>query len=1626
MPPAVCSVRMSSRTTINGWLLDDDRVDPGSGHALPCSHETLPDCQGVARLLARLPSAQSAWALRRSLAPLLELKHPALLPTLDIFAEEEQLFLVSGPPLGASLTGTADDITPAALGAQLAGGLAALHAVGLFHGAIGPDRVFVDAGRAVLGGLGDGIIGAQTSPYAAPELAEDGPGAAADVYALGALLRERRSGTNVTPGSHDTLAGVLDRMTSSAPEARPAAAEVATLLTRLSSTAPPTGAPRVERYRRLKELGRGGMGVVFLAEDTLLDRRVALKAVLVHGSGEARFRREARALAALDHPGVVKVLDFGYEDGRPFLAMEFIEGVGLDDWLLETPMPPLAEVVRLSVALADALAHVHDRGLIHRDLKPSNVLLRGGLDPVLLDFGLVTEGSERSQQLTRTGQAIGTPAYMSPEQAAGSAELGPAADIYSLGAVLFELATGEPPFSGETPLSVLHKVLETSPPPPGSLRPGLPPGLDRICLKAMARAPADRYPTAAALADDLRALEAGDAVEAERGALGRRIRAAKHASRRELAAGLGALALLLLTFAAAALVGQVSERRDEAAREQAAADQLAVLRARAGELPPERRADAEALLLAFIEEPAITETRALHEAWWWWAGEQREAERTLTALAHAWAAAREPADALRALTALAASFDEVDNPSGFAITLDRLQSEHPDAWASDPVVAGLREREAIGRRSFGALTPRADDPWADALTALASAREYPEYAAVRAVTQTPDGLLIEQRSGEFVLVAEDEALTLLRALPLADDAPTPGAESALLVSRSQRLLALEEGRLLTVPLPPGLPTQHTRAVGPFDAARPGGGPLYYLTIANHRRLLSLTPGEGGWALGEPHAATNLLNSRMSDSAAVDLDGDGEEELAVVTAEWGSYDARVYKHGEDGLALTARLRIGTGQSLATPRGPGGRRLLAVNTHGEGHGFDEANSTTRSWSLHLLRLNGGALEQVDQRDFPRRHKGYAGLTRLLAGDLDGDGLDEVLSYKCDQPFYREEPDGRCVLEIHALTAGRQLLRLYDIQVLAAVQLDDDPADELLVRVAGSPSLYAVGVGGESLPIRAAAPGPAPAPAPTGSDPTFAERWDRAEALVAAGLPAAASLQLERLAKRTPDAQHAAEALLRAAGLAREEGAWERCGALHEAARALPGVRLTDAGGVDCLMRTGSYEAAASEASALLATGALSSADGARLSGLVAALAPALEIDRLDLTGPLHPSWRVLDAAGLSHRPLDGGLHVRSASDSHPLARLPLLRTGDGAFGLDVSMLMTRIEWSAGLAVSLETPSGERIFTVRHRGQGGGGTIRQKSQCETSAGRKNQHGVPVAPDRATTVVLRGLVSPSDGTITCGTDIDGELLLTASWDIAPDERGARYTLVLEGDGFPGDGFAASAILEQITLRGLAVESPPDGATLDASALMVSGRASEALAATPGLSGAALWLALDASGRRDEADAALASVPTPEMMTLLRFFPERVIPSLRAKGGDDLWLLIAQAWVGPMSAHPSDRAARQPLLLTLGGLEAVEPADAEEAEAVIALLLISAEAHREVQRREQAEVAARRAEALSLAHGLGGAASARLTLARLAAESGDRAIAAELAAAAVAASETPELIEDRIAFDPLLSALPR
>ncbi|HJZ92393.1 MAG TPA: WD40 repeat domain-containing serine/threonine-protein kinase, partial [Gemmataceae bacterium] len=348
--------------------------------------------------------------------------------------------------------------------------------------------------------------------------------------------------------------------------------------------APPPGR-RFGDYELLAELARGGMGVVYKARQLSANRVVALKMTLAGQFASAtdlqRFRQEAEAAANLDHPSILPIYDVSAAEGQSYFTMKLVEGGSLADHLKQSPRTNVRGLVALLEQVARGVHYAHQRGILHRDLKPSNILLVDPDTPLIADFGLAKK-VEADSSLTQSGAIVGTPSYMAPEQARGDKPITTAADTYSLGAILYEMLTGQPPFKGESVAQTLRMVEEHEPLPPRRLNPACDADLEAVALKCLEKDPARRYESASALANDLAAWGRGEPVSARRAGAGRR--AWKWVKRNPAVAGLSAAVILVLaagSIISAVYAARAGRRAKEAAEnEQAARQQEQIVRNR--------------------------------------------------------------------------------------------------------------------------------------------------------------------------------------------------------------------------------------------------------------------------------------------------------------------------------------------------------------------------------------------------------------------------------------------------------------------------------------------------------------------------------------------------------------------------------------------------------------------------------------------------------------------------------------------------------------------------------------------------------------------------------------------------------------------------------------------------------------------------------------------------------------------------------------------------------------------------------------------------------------------------------------------------------------------------------------
>jgi ABC-type amino acid transport substrate-binding protein/tRNA A-37 threonylcarbamoyl transferase component Bud32 len=366
---------------------------------------------------------------------------------------------------------------------------------------------------------------------------------------------------------------------------------------------------RIGDYELLSEIASGGMGVVYRARQVSLGRLVAVKLILkgrlASPAEVRRFHAEARAAARLDHPGIVAIYDVGEHQGQAWFSMKLVEGGALGQHLpsFSADLPGAA---KLLASVARAVQHAHEHGVLHRDLKPGNILIDQDDQPLVTDFGLakcvVSEDASTVDTLTQSGAILGTPGYMAPEQAAGRKQLTPAIDVYALGAILYHLLTGQPPFKGDSLLDTLEQVRSREPVSPRQLNPKAPRDLETICLECLEKDPSRRYPSADDLADDLDRWARGEPIRARPAGPLRRL--SRYGRRHALALGFAALTACLLAAVALLALLLTSRKQEQPDDSWARVERVGVLRIATDPTYPPMEFHQEGRLVGFDVELA--------------------------------------------------------------------------------------------------------------------------------------------------------------------------------------------------------------------------------------------------------------------------------------------------------------------------------------------------------------------------------------------------------------------------------------------------------------------------------------------------------------------------------------------------------------------------------------------------------------------------------------------------------------------------------------------------------------------------------------------------------------------------------------------------------------------------------------------------------------------------------------------------------------------------------------------------------------------------------------------------------------------------------------------------------------
>lgn len=1427
---------------LGAWVIVRPEVLTSMSRLYQAHPSDAPGPLCILKILGAVTDALDRTRHLREIERLRQLTHPHIVGFVDGGVHEGTAFLVMERIDGHPLT-TLCAQPPAAeplvrsVVRQLAQALHHAHAAQVAHRDVKPDNVLVEpTGRVVLTDFGAAVHDAEqrltevgslspgTPAYAPPEWFT-GPlvdGFAADAYALGVLLfelcvgrrafadldvrqmAERKQAGPLSLPEGSSLSPWVRRLTAPDPGDR---APLTDLLDALgdgplvplmaTSTMPadhgaeasdqPERAPRpqhatVGRYEVVGELGRGGMGVVYRAFDPELQRDVALKVTTGVGGSLGRVRREARAVARLQHPNIVRMLDVGPHDGGLYLAMELVDGSDLGAVLAQRGALSIGVALSIVVEVGDALSHAHAKGIVHRDVKPANVLLDRNGGAHLSDFGLAVELQREAARLTRQGQLQGTPLYMAPEQARGDrTAMGPRTDVYALGALLFELVSGRPAVSGEHPAQILQSILSMDEPP--SLRavvPTAPVELENLCRKAMQPDPAHRYPSMRHLVADLRRMQRGEPIQGAPNTLRRRIGWWLHRHRRlvrGMTAALGGAALIAVVVwgvqqgARASIEGRAAARLE--GLRQTIADHLS---------RGEREAAADAFQ-AFLEVRENHGTSAIASAWLDRArrhaadGEDEEERR---ALAHAYAEASEEEQQGEALLALLAAQDERWRFRDLDATWRVLQERLPQV-ASEPSAQAFKWRLDVARRAFPApgSAPDADTrAVASLVQALSSARPVQDeslkserWPLLFHWDADSDGVeeLMWAASEELRQLGPD--LQVIRRIewpegvwPFRVQSVQVDGEPHLLINRRDSFcLTRLDGSELQVRGCFERPDAYFHAAA-ADLDDDGADEIY-LASTHYRRMLLLERGPAGvWQLSEARGSLQHANSEVNGVIPRDLDGDGREELVVTTGAWGAYDLRVMRRAADGsLETVARDKLGHLRHTSVwPRSDGYDVItVKLDAYPSVRDFPAEAPFGAPAGLYRHRFEGGELRR---RSFLPIGTPGGILGRHEPLDLDGDGVMELaISVNEELWVVRQLPSG-----------GLAGVVVSGLITMAAHDLDGDGDHELVVQDEQR-RRWILGMGEARLPVLDFTDSADLGPPPTG---WLAEESRRTDDLFAMGFAREGADVLAQAAKLTTVRSDAAAARLRAARYLESSGELHAARELYDqAAEAPEWQREASWGAARCAEEVHDVALAIARYETLrpLVSDAQRGRVDVRLAELrERAAAPSVRLSFVDDLPA--DTFSTIAARAVRLSPESKSLEVDTTGGM--LARVPLRATGP-SLSLQVTGELQHLEWSGGMGFMLRDADGRDHLGFTLRGHGGGGRL--TTQLSTWAGDgpygflTGTRGPLLGPFR-----IRVDWSPDEGRAV--VDVEGLATVLSRRDVPPGRAPEDLELVVFG----------------------------------------------------------------------------------------------------------------------------------------------------------------------------------------------------------------------------------------------------
>lgn len=1343
-------------------------------------------------------------------------------------------------------------------------------------------------------------------------------------------------------------------------------------------------APRIGgRYELTRALGHGAMGEVHLAHDHRLGRTVALKLVRTGGAIDTatlrvRLEREALALARVDHPNVVRVFDVGSHEGQTFFTMQFVPGATLRGWQAGKPR---REILTAYLQAARGLAAAHAVNVVHRDFKPDNAIV--GDDGVVrvLDFGIAaalraedgldtgqtevtdevdeaaTPGAETSighgqaslSTMTRPGVLLGTLPYMASEQLAGR-RADARSDQYAFCVALWEALAGQRPFPGRSPDLLLRGI--AAGPAPGGVTPRW---LRAILVRGLAEDPRRRWP-------DMQALVA--AIEGAR-----RI---ERLWRVTLAIAAAAVAVAAGVWGYGVVVRAAAEARADA--------RLAVLRAQLVELDGRGdHAGAAQLLRSFVELADNRDTAALARAQLAWGDAQTDDDAAVDAYASAYMAARTATDEHAALRGLVLRLYARGTLKESSAALAVLLREDPSA-VDDPTLARVRLAAALDRRDIAtakaelARGPEAERAWIPVLDELSwvtgHARERlnmdrDDYLVLRAADVDGDGRTEiitnsygPQRNVSAILRAEPslevwgtirwpekvtDAILLPHALTggtMVMSAHPDGMQSRLQLSR-----VLDGGGIEAVASWQEHGESRSFSGEAVDLDGDGVLELYVGNGPYARRLTRLDRGPDGWTRHTANRATDAARSDMLTLASGDLDGDGRGELVVAPGPWTAYDLRVLRaradarpDRDDTLELVARRTFGPIVQVALPRTRTGRRIAFVKNEASiaPNRFPADKPTGEPGGLYVAELRGDSLEVTDYVPVPREPGKRLAFDKVLAGDLDGDGEDELVGFL--------NRGDMALLRWHE---GRMLPPLVLTDVIPGLvrDVDGDGRDEIVGIDKVRDQIVVFGAGDERLAAVPVVDGARPVPAAI-SDPAAIAAWRRADELAGIGVPRRTADELVNFARLSGLA--AEDLLLRAAELYESTGAHAQAAVNFIAAARRPALaEAALAGAIRSRRRLAEYAAAAELATTRRDLPGLTDVERAAMEGERAALrravAPRPEL-RIDFADALDPMWRIADPLAVQRDPQRRALALWSTRT--PVAAEFPLEWDGGPVSIEVDLEIDRIESSNEILIGLAGPDAATPWLAVGVAAHGSSQAPKLWTRWVVGGRSVQDRVEVFA--GSRLRMHITVVPELGAVIEDLDVDGVQQrwidqMVAQWVPLPGAGPLR--LVIGGAETMWTEFTGRAWLREVRLTGVTA-----GARIDTGApaarMLAELEFVAAEAALREVSGGPelLWRAeaLVGLGRMDEAARVIAAVPedSPEFAELIhRVRRERDPFTLAARAGLGLgWVdVVGRAGGQP---RPVDELAALSDWPTLRGPPSADAPPQERARHVWALVL--------------------------------------------------------------------------------------